>query len=287
MAAVDFVAIDVETANPDLASICQVGVVTFKDSKPSHTFQALVNPEDEFSPVNVSIHGIDESSVSGCGTFPVAMESLRPLLNGKIVVSHTTFDQISLLRAIEKYQLPAIECRWLDTARVVRRTWKQFAKSGYGLADVAKWCDIHFVHHRAHEDARAAGEILVRAVAETGLSLDDWLLRARRPIDPASSSPIKRTGNPEGPLAGEVIAFTGTIMIPRREAADLAASEGCDIEASVTKKTTLLVVGDQDLRRLGGHQRSSKHRKAESLIESGQQIRILGETDFMRMVDSD
>jgi DNA polymerase-3 subunit epsilon len=76
-------------------------------------------------------------------------------------------------------------------------------------------------------------------------------------------------------------------MIPRREAADLAASKGCDIETSVTNKTTLLVVGDQDLRRFGGHQQSSKHRKAESLIESGQQIRILGETDFIRMVDID
>ena len=285
----DFVAIDVETANPDLASICEVGAVTFKDSKPGHTFQTFVDPEDEFNPVNVSIHGIDESSVGGCGTFPVAMESLRPLLNENIVVSHTAFDRVSLARAGEKYQLPAIECRWLDTARIVRRTWKQFAKSGYGLADVAEWCGIDFVHHQAHEDARAAGEILVRAVAETGLSLEDWLLRAWQPgrSSTSPSPPIKRMGNPEGPLAGEVIVFTGALMIPRREAADLAASKGCDIETSVTNKTTLLVVGDQDLRRLGGHQQSSKHRKAESLIESGQQIRILGETDFIRMVDID
>ena len=282
----DFVAIDVETANPDLASICQVGLVTFKDSKPSYTFQALVNPEDEFSPINISIHGIDESSVSGCDTFPVMMESLRHHLTGKIVVSHTAFDRISLARATEKYQIPAVECRWLDTARVVRRTWKQFAKSGYGLADVAAWCDIDFVHHRADEDARAAGEILVRAVAETGLSVEDWLLRSQQPIEPASaSSHIIRTGNPQGPLAGEVIVFTGALMIPRREAADLAASAGCDVAPSVTRKTTLLVVGDQDLRNLAGHQRSSKHRKAESLILSGQPLRILGETDFTRMVD--
>ena len=275
----EFVAIDVETANADLASICQVGVVTFKDSKPSHTFQALVNPEDEFSHINVRIHGIDESRVRNCAAFPVAMESLRPLLSGNIVVSHTAFDRVSLARASEKYKLPAIECRWLDTARVVRHTWKQFAQSGYGLADVAEWCGIDFVHHQAHEDARAAGEILVRALAETGLSVEDWALRVPQPI--------RRTGNPERPLAGEAIVFTGALMIPRREAADLAASAGCEVGTSVTNKTTLLVVGDQDLRCRGGHQQSSKHRKAESLIESGQQIRILGETDFIRMVDID
>ncbi|MEX1254575.1 MAG: exonuclease domain-containing protein [Dehalococcoidia bacterium] len=281
----DFTAIDVETANADLASICQVGVVTFKDLKPSNTFQILVDPEDEFNPVNVSIHGIDESSVSGCGTFPVAMELLRPLLDGRIVVSHTAFDRLAMARATERYRLPAIECRWLDTARVVRRTWTQFAKSGYGLADMARWCGITFVHHKADEDARAAGMILAHAMAETGLSVEDWFVRISS--EGSSSSQIKLTGNPEGPLAGEVIVFTGALAIARREAADLAASVGCDVETSVTKKTTLLVVGDQDLRCLAGHQLSSKHRKAESLILSGQPLRILGEADFIRIVDID
>ena len=38
--------------------------------------------------------------------------------------------------------------------------------------------------------------------------------------------------------------------MPRREAADIAASIGCDVDAGVTKRTTLLVVGDQDVQRL-------------------------------------
>ena len=52
----------------------------------------------------------------------------------------------------------------------------------------------------------------------------------------------------------------------------------------MTKDTTLLVVGDQDLRVLHGHEKSSKHRKAEMLIAQGQSIRILGESDFRRIV---
>jgi DNA polymerase-3 subunit epsilon len=46
----------------------------------------------------------------------------------------------------------------------------------------------------------------------------------------------------------------------------------------------MLVVGDQDLRVLAGHNKSSKHIKAELLIAKGQPIRILGESDFMRIV---
>jgi DNA polymerase-3 subunit epsilon len=53
----------------------------------------------------------------------------------------------------------------------------------------------------------------------------------------------------------------------------------------VNKKTTLLVVGDQDISRLAGHDKSSKHRKAGDLIGEGQNIRILGESDFLRLLD--
>ena len=53
---------------------------------------------------------------------------------------------------------------------------------------------------------------------------------------------------------------------------------------SVTKHTTLLVVGDQDIRALNGHEKSSKHRKAEELMAKGLPIRILTESDFASMV---
>jgi hypothetical protein len=64
-------------------------------------------------------------------------------------------------------------------------------------------------------------------------------------------------------------------------AADMAHEAGAAVESGVTKKTTLLVVGDQDIAALNGQDKSGKHRKAEQLIEAGQQLRILGEADFL------
>ena len=69
----------------------------------------------------------------------------------------------------------------------------------------------------------------------------------------------------------------------RNEAADCASRAGCAVAAGVTKHTTILVVGDQDARMLAGHDKSSKHRKAEELIAKGQPIRIVGESDFRRL----
>jgi hypothetical protein len=67
-------------------------------------------------------------------------------------------------------------------------------------------------------------------------------------------------------------------------AAEAAAKMGCNVADGVNKRTTILVVGDQDLRRTKGNEKSSKHRKAEEMIATGASIRIVGESDFMLMV---
>ena len=77
--------------------------------------------------------------------------------------------------------------------------------------------------------------------------------------------------------------FTGALEICRCEAAIMAAQIGCQVDSRVTQKTTILVVGDQDIKRLAGHEKSSKHRKAEYLISKGQSIRILRESDFKEL----
>ena len=82
-----------------------------------------------------------------------------------------------------------------------------------------------------------------------------------------------------------MLVFTGALKIPRSEAAEMAARIGCYVDQGVNKKTTLLVVGDQDVRKLAGHRKSTKLRKAEDLISKGQTIRILRETDFRELAE--
>lgn len=280
-----FAAIDVETANADLSSICQVGVAIFRDSSCVDSWSSLVDPEDDFDGFNISIHGIDEQKVKGAPTWPSIADTLRELLSNSVVACHTPFDRAATALACEKHGLAQLTCQWLDTARVVRRAWpEQFGAKGYGLHNVAKFLGIDFKHHDALEDARAAGAVLCRASAHTGLTLEDWFARVQRPIASSSSQPITRDGNSEGPLFGNVAVFTGSLAIPRREAAGLAARAGCDVASSVTKKTTLLIVGDQDISKLAGKAKSSKHLKAEELIAQGCQIRILRESDFQSIV---
>ena len=119
---------------------------------------------------------------------------------------------------------------------------------------------------------------------KTGLDINEWLYRVGKPIGSDSNCSIQREGNSEGEFYGETLVFTGALLIPRAEAAKLAASVGFAIGAGVTKKTTLIVVGDQDITKLAGKNKSLKHIKAEDLISKGQNIRILQESDFKELV---
>ncbi|MEM8770429.1 MAG: exonuclease domain-containing protein [Pseudomonadota bacterium] len=283
----EFVALDVELANPDMSSICQIGVARFSESKVTDEWATLVDPETHFDAMNVYIHGIDEERVLGAPTFEVVFNEIQRRLSDQIVVTHTHCDRVALQRACSLSELPQVQCTWLDSARVVRRTWPELARSGYGLANVCDKIGYQFKHHDALEDAKAAGQILLAASAEAELDLDGWFKRIALPIDPNKryeKASVTREGDADGPLFGETIVFTGALKITRQAAADLSARVGCNVGSSVTKKTTMLCVGDQDTSRLAGESKSSKHRKAEALIEAGQPIRIIRETDFVEMV---
>jgi DNA polymerase-3 subunit epsilon len=282
----DFVAIDIETSNPDMASICQIGIAEYKDGKLVNEWNSYLNPEDYFDEINIDIHGITEDMVADAPNFSTLYDEISSLLSGKIAVCHTHFDRTSLKRAINKYSLDEIDVVWLDSARVARRAWSQYAYKGYGLSNICNDLGYEFKHHDALEDAKAAAFVLLSAIDEKGLDLDDWIVRVDKPInlDAGSySDQISKDGNPEGHLYGNVLVFTGSLNLPRKEASELAAKAGCKVVTAVTKKTSLLVVGDQDLSRLAGHVKSGKHRKAEELAKQGQNIRIIKESDFMKL----
>ncbi len=285
MSEIDFLALDVETANADLSSICQIGVVTFGGGEVVNRWGTLINPQDYFDGMNVSIHGITADAVASAPTYVAIDPVLREMFSGKIVVTHTAFDQASLRKCAAKYAVPELDCIWLDSARVARRAWEQFRQSGYGLSNLALEFDIQYRAHDAVEDARVCGEVVIRAIKDTGIPLQDWLrLAYQRTRCNGVSSSVAMAGNPDGPLAGNTIVFTGALSMKRAEAAKKAADAGCNVADGVNRDTTLLVVGDQDVRVLGGKEKSSKHLKAEALILKGQDIRILTESDFLAMI---
>src|SRR4029079_6127799 len=123
----DFAAIDVETANADMASICQVGIARFSNGVLTNEWKSYVDPEDHFDGINVSIHGIDASTVVDAPTFEGVLGTISESLNGHIVVTHTAFDKVAPHGGGVRGRAEPLTCVWLDSACVARRTWKEFS----------------------------------------------------------------------------------------------------------------------------------------------------------------
>ena len=81
---------------------------------------------------------------------------------------------------------------------------------------------------------------------------------------------------------GKNVCFTGTCTYGTRK--DLLQKikdiGGIPID-SVTKQTEVLVIGQQDYYRVGDSGMSNKQKKALKLLEKGQDIEILSESEFI------
>jgi DNA polymerase-3 subunit epsilon len=176
----EFCAIDVETANYSIYSICQIGIVEYKSGEIASEWETLVNPQDHFSSINMEIHGIHAEIVADAPTFPQIYKELLRHLQGKTVVSHTYFDRRSVSLAVEYHGLQPIKCTWLDSTYIVRRTWPQFAQRGYALKNVCDFLEYKFSHHNALADAKAAGYIVKTACLKTGTTIDEWVAHVNK-----------------------------------------------------------------------------------------------------------
>lgn len=283
-----FLVIDVETANPDFSSICQIAIAEFNNGKLINTWESLINPEDYFDSHNISIHGIKPNMVKDAPTLPEISHIIKGLVENQILFHHMPFDKIALNRAFIKYELDFLDTCWVDSAKLVRRTWKEFSSSGYGLKSISNYLGIKFNHHNALEDSIATGNVILKALEINNFKIGDCIERIRKPVTTYknNSVSIKLEGSPEGPLSGENMVFTGSLFLTRAEAAKLAAEMGCNVSNSVTKKTTILIVGSQDNFKLNGYKKSSKHRKAEELLLKGVDLKIMSEDDFRNLINN-
>ena len=108
----NFVAIDIETANADFSSICQIGVASYRNGDLHEEWETYIDPEDYFDGFNVSIHGIDKPMVKGALTFSDVAEQLYNYLDNRVAVCHTHFDRLSIQQV--STSLKALLSRILD-----------------------------------------------------------------------------------------------------------------------------------------------------------------------------
>lgn len=170
-----FIAIDVETANENPASICQIGIAQVANGRLQPPTSLLINPQTPFREFNTNLHGITEAAVRNAPPLPAVYPQLMRRLSRQIIVSHTTFDRAALSAAAARYGLPPMRQPWLDSAQIARKAWPNKYRRRWNLKLIAADLGITFQHHNAAEDARAAAEIILAACRHRQVPLTHWL----------------------------------------------------------------------------------------------------------------
>ena len=175
-------AIDFETANRSMASVCAVGISTMEDGAVAESYYSLIRPEKDigyFSPMNIAVHGIRPEDVRDAPDFRTVYSEMRLYLEDAVVVAHNARFDMSCLRAACLHNgLPVPHLEYFDSVTLSRRVFPQLEH--HRLNDMCDYLHVELEHHNALSDSYGCLMIVVHVMNLTGIYDVHELLSACR-----------------------------------------------------------------------------------------------------------
>ena len=158
-----FAAIDFETANGNIGSVCSVGIVVVRNGEITDRIYSLIRPRPNFYLYwNTRIHGLTCHHTDSAPDFPEVWAALAPRIEGLPLVAHNSpFDEGCLKSAFANYGLVYPNYRFHCTVRLSRKRFPNL--DNHKLPTVAAHCGYDLNnHHHALADAEACAHIMLK-----------------------------------------------------------------------------------------------------------------------------
>ncbi|MGM9999457.1 MAG: exonuclease domain-containing protein [Candidatus Bruticola sp.] len=301
-----YTVVDVETANADRSSICQIAVQEIRGHKVVFEACSLINPQEPFDALNISIHHIEEDDVKNAPTIAQYWPQIKDhCLNTVIVAHNAVFDLSALSGALRKYGVPlphsfSYLCNMKLAERMLpgRRRPKlpgceeneKPGSRGYSLKALCCYYSLDMIkHHDAFSDTDACRRLLESLLTE-GELLESDIRRyinftqedSAFTVEPAACSNEARLQDMSVGLQGLRICLTGKFKLGRRDKIEgLLTAAGAIVQNSVSFDTDYLVTGD--LKNLGA-QLSAKERRADEIRAAGYALKIINEAELLSLL---
>jgi len=159
----DFAAIDFETANGQLSSVCSVGIVVVRDGVIAERIYGLIQPEPNYYLYqNSMVHGLTSTDTDNAPVFSEVWKQIAPVIEGLPLVAHNKgFDEACLKAVFRTYQMDYPDYVFYCTLAASRRQLRHLPN--HQLPTVAEDCGyIMTNHHNALADAEACAEIALQ-----------------------------------------------------------------------------------------------------------------------------
>ncbi len=178
--AIDFTAIDFETANRSPASPCAVGMVRVREGEIVESLSMLFKPpfpNDYFSASNIGVHGITPEMVLDAPSWEEALIELLLFAESDTLIAHNAGFDMGVLRASAQainFDLP--NYNYACSLRMSRKTYNL---DSYRLNSVAYAIGHEeFNHHDALADSDACARIVMHMANRHEVeTLDELMLK--------------------------------------------------------------------------------------------------------------
>lgn len=289
----DYVVVDIETTGlkPRQEDILELSAIRVRGGHEVATYSRLIKPSRPIRPFIEKLTGITNEMVEECPGIDTEIANFAAFIGRDILVGHNiaAFDTVFIAYAFESYIKMSLENCCVDTLRLSKKLYPEIGN--YTLSSLSKYLDVPYLGaHRALTDCEitnACYQALRTDALSRGTEEDFAQLFKKKhtKIQVGEIRPQSDIADTSHPLYQKVVVFTGALCMSRAEAMQLAVNYGAILKTSVTKKTDFLVVGEQDIDRVGADGHSAKEEKAIALNASGAaNIQVISEDDFLLLV---
>lgn len=162
------VAFDVETPNRFADRLCSIGLTVIEKERVTESMEYLVDPECDFEPLCINIHGITPDDVKGSPLFPEIWSVIEPLFYDGLVIAHNAGFDLSVLKHLFlHYGIDAEPVRYADTLQISRRVYGKLMPN-HKLGTLCRELGIELDAHHAGSDSFGCAELYLRMLAREG-----------------------------------------------------------------------------------------------------------------------
>lgn len=286
----DYCVVDTETTGLSAYydEIIEIGILKIRDNQIVDQYEQLIHPVYEIDSFITELTGITNEMVAGMPEIQDVKDEVLSFIGDDVIIGHNTSFDLRFLNAGFQTEL---QNKYMDTMQFARKVYPEL--SHHRLSDLTKHLNLHTNMHRSLADCISTKELydaIKEKMITDGLNISD--LRQKNAhssgsrIDISQITPDDVEIDEDGFFYGKHVVFTGKLeKMNRKDAMQIVVNVGGILDNSVTKNTNYLILGNNDYNAILKGEKSSKHKKAEKLKLSGQDIEILDELTFYDILD--
>lgn len=292
----DYTVIDIETTGliSDIFSVIEVSAIRYRNNIAVDTFSSLVNePGCEIDDFIEELTGITRAEIDSAPPVDEVLNDYFEFIGNDILIGHNVnFDINFLYDKGLKYIGCCLSNDFVDTLRIARKLLSDL--SHHRLDDLCTHFGIGLRDkHRALNDCELTNDVynaLRDSIYDKQSFIDSFIHHSKSHHKLRANEIIQTDGieiSTTNPFYNKVCVFTGALSMLRKEAMQLVVDRGGIVADGVTAKTNYLILGNNDYCKSIKDGKSSKQKKAESLILKGQDLEIIPENVFVEMLYMD